>query len=134
LPQEYFVMGLRAQCSHPVDRHVGARMRLLRVEQRWSQSALAAKLGVSFQAVQKYEGGTARISVGRLYDAARALGAAPGFFFEGYGEGAAEPPLAPPAPLRRDIASLLSGYARIRDPQLRSDLRRLIATLGEDAA
>jgi hypothetical protein len=71
--------------------------------------------------------------VGRLYDAAHALGATPGFFFEGYGEDTAEPLLGPLAVGRRDMASLISGYERIRDAKLRSELRRLIASLGEDA-
>src|SRR6185437_3081280 len=77
------VMDLKAQGSHPIDRHVGARMRLRRMELRLSQSTLGAKLGVTFQAVQKYEGGVVRISASRLYDLAQALGTTPAFFFEG---------------------------------------------------
>lgn len=129
-------MDLKAQFLHPIDRHVGAQIRARRLAMRLSQAALGRKLGVTFQAVQKYEGGLARISAGRLYDVARALGTTPAFFYEGYGdggEGAAEPARDPPARERRDIASLLSGYARIRDPALQADLRRLIATLGEGA-
>jgi transcriptional regulator with XRE-family HTH domain len=126
-------MGPKAERPHPIDRHVGARMRLRRAELRLSQSPLGAKLGVTFQAVQKYEGGTVRLSAGRLYDVARALGTTPAFFFEGYGDAAPEPAGETSAVERRDIASLLSGYARIRDPQLQADLRRLIATLGAGA-
>ena len=120
-------------CSHPIDRHVGARMRLRRMELRLSQSALGAKLGVTFQAVQKYEGGVVRISAGRIYDVAQALGTTPAYFFEGYGEHGAEAPPETGVIERRDVASLLSGYSRIRDPQLQADLRRLISTLGDDA-
>jgi transcriptional regulator with XRE-family HTH domain len=116
---------------HPIDRHVGARLRLRRLEVRLSQSALGAKLGVTFQAVQKYEGGVARISAGRLYDVAQALGTTPAFFFENYGEGGAVTPHDMSALQRRDVASLLAGYSRIRDPLLQADLRRLIATLGD---
>ena len=54
-----------------------------------SQSALAARLGVTFQAVQKYEGGTVRISASRLYEVARALEITPAYFFEGYDDAAA---------------------------------------------
>ena len=46
-----------------------------------SQTALADALGVSFQQVQKYEGGTNRISASRLHAIAVALAAAPGDFF-----------------------------------------------------
>jgi transcriptional regulator with XRE-family HTH domain len=124
--------------SHPIDRYVGARMRLRRIELRLSQSALGAKIGVTFQAVQKYESGRVRVSAGRLYDVAGALGANPAFFFEGYGEDGGEDGAETPPDTRllarRDVASLLSGYSRIRDPQLQADLRRLIATLGDAAA
>src|SRR6185312_15710415 len=120
------VMDLKAQSSHPIDRHVGARMRLRRMELRLSQSTLGAKLGVTFQAVQKYEGGVVRISASRLYDLAQALGTTPAFFFEGYGEEDTETPHEARLLERRDVASLLSGYSRIRDPQLQADLRRLI--------
>jgi transcriptional regulator with XRE-family HTH domain len=127
-------MSDKTQPGHPIDRHVGARMRIRRVSMRLSQSALAQRLGVTFQAVQKYEGGTVRISASRLYDAALALDTTPAFFFDGYGEGAPGEQDSEMLSLgRRDVATLLSGYTRIRDPQLQADLRRLIATLGETA-
>ena len=61
---------------HPVDIHVGNRIRMARVQQRLSQSELAARVGVSFQAIQKYETGEIRISASRLYEVAQALQAA----------------------------------------------------------
>jgi transcriptional regulator with XRE-family HTH domain len=125
-------LSLKTQDSHPIDRHVGARVRQRRVELLLSQTALGARLGVTFQAVQKYEGGTVRMSASRLYDVALALHITPAFFFEGY-DGGAVPETAASALGRRDVASLVSGYARIRDPRLQADLRRLIATLGEPA-
>ena len=119
----------RPQGLHPIDRHVGARMRLRRMELGLTQSALAARFGITFQAVQKYEAGRVRISASRLYEVARALGTTPDFFFEGYGEGADAPAHEMPAHARRDIAALLSGFAHIGDPQLQAALRRLIAAL-----
>jgi len=62
-------------------------MRLRRIQLGMSQGALAAKIGVSFQAVQKYESGDIRISASRLYDVAQVLQVTPGFFFEGYPTG-----------------------------------------------
>jgi len=127
-------MRAKTRHGHPIDRHVGSRMRLRRAELRLSQSALGALLGVTFQAVQKYEGGAVRISASRLYDAALALETTPAFFFDGYGDDGAKPGEAAASELgRRDVVSLISGYARIRDPQLQANLRRLIATLGEAA-
>jgi transcriptional regulator with XRE-family HTH domain len=59
---------------HPVDIHVGARLRLLRKERRISQSVMAERLGLTFQQIQKYERGTNRISASKLFDAAKVLG------------------------------------------------------------
>jgi transcriptional regulator with XRE-family HTH domain len=118
-----------AQSPHPIDRHVGARLRRRRIELRASQSSLASRLGVSFQAVQKYETGTVRLSASRLFELAHALGVTPGYFFEGYGD---EPALTLSASVdRRAEAALLRGYYGIRNPALQADVRRLIATLGD---
>ena len=114
---------------HPVDRHVGVRMRMRRLELQLSQTALAARLGVTFQAVQKYEAGAVRVSAGRLYDVAQVLQVGPGFFFEGVDDESFPDEAAPPVD-RRDIAALLRGYHGIRDPRLQADVRRLVSRLG----
>ena len=49
-----------------LDRAIGLRLRSLRMRRNLSQGDLAAKLGVSFQQVQKYEKGTNRLSGSRL--------------------------------------------------------------------
>ena len=71
---------------NPIDTYVGARMRLRRIEMRLSQNALAEKLGITFQAVQKYESSAVRLSASRLYEVAQALAVAPSFFFDGYSD------------------------------------------------
>jgi ribosome-binding protein aMBF1 (putative translation factor) len=55
----------KADQPHPIDVHVGARLRLRRTLLRMSQEKLAAALEVSFQQVQKYERGTNRIAASR---------------------------------------------------------------------
>src|SRR5579864_8120891 len=72
---------------HLIDVYVGGRMRLRRIQLGLSQGALSSKIGVSFQAVQKYESGDIRISASRLYDVAQVLEVSPAFFFEGYPDG-----------------------------------------------
>ena len=69
---------------HPVDAHVGSRVRLRRSMLKMSQTKLGEKLGVTFQQVQKYEKGTNRISCSKLYELCLALDAQVGFFFDGY--------------------------------------------------
>jgi transcriptional regulator with XRE-family HTH domain len=48
------------------DRAAGHRLRQLRLLRGHSQSQIAQALGVSFQAVQKYESGENRLSAGRI--------------------------------------------------------------------
>jgi transcriptional regulator with XRE-family HTH domain len=67
----------------PVDVHVGARMRFRRMSVGMSQEALAARLGLTFQQVQKYEKAQNRIGASRLFRIAQALDVSVGFFFEG---------------------------------------------------
>jgi transcriptional regulator with XRE-family HTH domain len=124
---------------HPIDTYVGGRMRLRRIQLGLSQGALAGKIGVSFQAVQKYESGDIRISASRLYDVAQVLDVSPGFFFEGYPDGMVAQNLAgEAAPTnetfdRREVMSLIRGYYGIRDPHLQADVLRLISKLGNRA-
>jgi transcriptional regulator with XRE-family HTH domain len=64
------------------DLELGKRVRLRRVELGISQSDLAAKLGVSFQQVQKYEKGVNRVGASRLQQIATALDVPVTFFYE----------------------------------------------------
>ena len=68
---------------NPIDRHVGARVRMRRLMVGYSQSKLAESLSVTFQQVQKYEKGANRIGASRLQQLARVLDVPPSFFFEG---------------------------------------------------
>jgi len=67
---------------HPVDVHVGARLRQRRAQLGMSQSAIAEAAGISFQQIQKYEKGTNRCSSSMLWNFAQALDVEPGYFFE----------------------------------------------------
>lgn len=73
---------------HPVDTAVGRRVRAARIESGLSQGALADKLGVSFQQVQKYENGANRISASRMVEIADTLNVPPASFLEGLGQAA----------------------------------------------
>ncbi len=72
--------------AHPVDVHVGKRVR----HRRWligmTQQQLAEKVGIKFQQIQKYETGANRVSASRLWDIAETLEVPVSFFFEGLEE------------------------------------------------
>ena len=69
--------------KHPVDAHVGKRIRHRRWMVGMTQQQLADKVGIKFQQIQKYETGMNRVSASRLWDVAEALGVSISFFFEG---------------------------------------------------
>ena len=68
---------------HPVDVHVGKRVREARAMKGMSQTALGNALGISFQQVQKYEKGNNRIGASRLWDISKVLDVSTAYFFEG---------------------------------------------------
>jgi transcriptional regulator with XRE-family HTH domain len=68
---------------HPVDLHVGQRLRHRRWMAGMTQQQLANAVGIKFQQIQKYESGANRISASRLWDLSRALSVPVSFFFEG---------------------------------------------------
>ena len=72
--------------KHPVDAHVGKRIRHRRWMVGMTQQQLADKVGIKFQQIQKYETGMNRVSASRLWDIADSLGVPISFFFEGLDE------------------------------------------------
>ncbi len=69
--------------AHPVDTHVGKRIRHRRWLVGMTQQQLAESVGIKFQQIQKYETGANRVSASRLWDIADSLGVEVSFFFEG---------------------------------------------------
>jgi transcriptional regulator with XRE-family HTH domain len=71
--------------AQDTDRHVGARMRERRIMVGLAQHQMAELIGVTYQQAHKYDKGINRVTAGRLYHIAQALGVAVGYFFEGLG-------------------------------------------------
>jgi transcriptional regulator with XRE-family HTH domain len=86
---------------------------------------LAAALGVPYQQLHKYETGANRLSAGRLFLLAEALGVEVAHFF---GEDGADGPAAP-AGQRRAQLDLVRNFARIPDRHQREAVARLARTL-----
>jgi transcriptional regulator with XRE-family HTH domain len=110
----------------PLEADVGNRIRVRRLMVGMSQGALGAKLGVTFQQIQKYEKGATRVSTSRLQQIADALGVVPSYFFgngkTGNNDNDAEMKLmATPG-----AVDLLRAYAGIKP-----NLRRAVVALAE---
>ena len=134
----------KAGQPHPIDIHVGSRVRLRRNMLRMSQEKLAAELGLTFQQIQKYERAANRISASRLHQLCRVLDVTIGFFYDGIDPtlgsanpvGFAEPPAEPfeSDPLRqRETIELVEAFYAIGDPRVRRRLFELARALAADS-
>ncbi|MBL1146531.1 MAG: helix-turn-helix transcriptional regulator [Pseudomonadota bacterium] len=74
----------RPRSPEGIDTYVGHKLRQVRTSAGMSQTDLANELGITFQQIQKYEKGTNRISVSRLYRIAKLLGVSFDFFVDGF--------------------------------------------------
>lgn len=69
--------------AHPIDTHVGNRLRQRRRLCGYTQQKLAELVKIRFQQIQKYESGANRISASRLWQLSAALEVPVAYFFEG---------------------------------------------------
>jgi transcriptional regulator with XRE-family HTH domain len=121
-----------ADGPHPIDVHVGSRIRLQRIVRGLTQSDLATLVGISFQSVQKYERGENRVSASRLHEFAEALSVGEQYFFEGLTHGAALTGMRlPTASEGKELQRQLTAVLSIEDRRLRSLIIQLLKLLTE---
>lgn len=115
--------------KHPVDAHVGKRVRHRRWMVGMTQQQLADKVGIKFQQIQKYETGMNRVSASRLWDIADTLGVTISFFFEGLAEGAQVTPVGGDILADKEALELVRSYYAIPEAQRRRlfDLARVLS-------
>jgi len=111
----------------PVDVHVGRRLRQARFLAGMSQEELGEGIGVSFQAVQKYEHGENRLSASRLFKAARLLDRAVSFFFEELGGEAAT---KESNGFSREEIELVRHFRQIPSDEVREHLLQMTKRIG----
>ena len=132
---------MKTKIQNPIDKHVGARVRMRRMMLGMSQEKLGDGLGVSFQQVQKYEKGTNRIGASRLQSISNILQVPAGFFFEGApnmpghtGNGAATSPVYLTEFLASsDGLSLTKNFQSIKSAKLRRRIVELVEQMAEAA-
>ncbi|MDF1801776.1 helix-turn-helix transcriptional regulator [Thalassovita sp.] len=109
--------------THPVDVHVGQKIR----QRRWmigmTQQQLAQQVGIKFQQIQKYETGANRVSASRLWDIAEVLGVPVSCFFEGINDSEDEQEPRAPRPeelmMNREALDLVRSFYSIPEEQRR---------------
>ena len=131
----------RGDGPHPIDIHVGARIRMRRTLLSMSQGKLGDALALTFQQVQKYERAANRVGASRLFDISQILDVPVAYFFEemsaATATGRSTPQKAPEFnrdPLaKRETLELVRAYYRIGDPRVRKkifELTKAVAGVG----
>jgi transcriptional regulator with XRE-family HTH domain len=120
---------------NPIDVHVGNRIRMRRLLLGMNQETLANALGLTFQQVQKYEGGANRVSASRLSAMAEILGVPISYFF-----GDLRPEDAEISPedqrwreylQRPETIEFIRLYYAIAEPRIRQQFLEMTKTLAE---
>jgi transcriptional regulator with XRE-family HTH domain len=120
---------------NPIDVHVGNRIRMRRLLLGMNQETLANALGLTFQQVQKYEGGANRVSASRLSAMAEILGVPISYFF-----GDLLPDDAEISPedqrwreylQRPETIEFIRLYYAIPEPRIRQQFLEMTKTLAE---
>jgi transcriptional regulator with XRE-family HTH domain len=114
--------------AQDTDRHVGARMRERRIMLGLTQHQVAELIGVTYQQAHKYEKGINRVSAGRLYHIAQALGVEVSYFYEGLQTAGR----SVPSPRRRMLLDLARNYLNISVPEHQKAIVALARALAED--
>lgn len=129
---------MKKEQPHPVDIHVGRRLRSRRTILGLSQEELGNAVGITFQQIQKYERGSNRIGSSRLYQFAQILGVSASYFFEDYEgeEGAAVSvtlegrlPFDCPGSDSQEVLSLVHAFYAINDTGVRKSLLVMMQAL-----
>ena len=104
-----------------------------------SQHELGRQLGISFQQIQKYEGGTNRISASALFRLAQIFGVSPSHFYEGIGSAPVLQELSAPTDLESsrllvfagtaEGQALLEAYLKVEDAGVRKRLLVMIRSM-----
>ena len=123
--------------QHPVDVHVGRRLRSRRTMLGMSQENLGDAVGVTFQQIQKYERGLNRIGSSRLYEFSRALNVPVAFFFEEFYDeetGSSEVaegqfPFEYEKLANKEVLSLVRSYCSISNRLVRKKILALVRSL-----
>lgn len=135
---------LPKKVPNPIDRHVGARVRMRRLLVSMSQERLGEALGITFQQIQKYEKGANRIGASRLQQISKILGVPVEFFFDGAPSGDVglavgfgelpQPSFVSDFMATSEGVQLTRAFVKISDVQVRRRLIDLVEALAANQA
>lgn len=131
----------KSRGPHPIDVHVGARVKLRRMILGMSQEALGKSLGLTFQQIQKYEKGANRIGASRVFELSKLLDVPIQYFYDDYGdtiggpakglaEGEADDGFMTLVNSPEGV-ELCRYFAAITDPQVKKRVLDLVKTIAD---
>jgi DNA-binding XRE family transcriptional regulator len=133
---------------HPVDVHVGGRLRQRRTLLGMSQTKLGNGVGLTFQQIQKYERGSNRIGASRLFEFAKVLDVPVSHFFEempsnvlvgrpmsgrgrkGFGEAGTPFEQGKDPMIKRETLELVRAYYKIHEARVRKRIFETVKAVG----
>lgn len=125
---------------HPVDVHVGTRLKLRRMILGISQEALGNSLGLTFQQIQKYEKGANRIGASRIFELSGLLDVPIQYFFEEYKTDGRRTPGFGESDIGDAFMALVNSpegvelcrcFAGIKDPKVKKRVLELVKTIAD---
>ncbi|MFL1780591.1 Helix-turn-helix XRE-family like protein [Candidatus Hepatincolaceae symbiont of Richtersius coronifer] len=126
---------ISSRSSKDVDLYAGEQLKFRRLELGLSQKYLAENVGITFQQIQKYEKGTNRIGVSRLYEFCKILKVKPSYFFQNMDYGTKEQSFTYKVAENKEDADeiifLIHGYKKIKSPSKRKLIIDLMKSLSE---
>lgn len=111
-----------------IDRTIGRLIKELRRIKNMSREELAKLIGVTHQQLQKYEKGTNRITAGRLFAIANALGKPLHFFYQEVSAEVGKPVLEDPVNYRKSM-EVMRNFMKIRNVEHQNAINVLIRKL-----
>ena len=139
-PQKAEMAAAQRSGPHPIDVHVGSRVKLRRMILGMSQESLGKSLGLTFQQIQKYEKGVNRIGASRMFELSKLLQVPVQFFYDEFASetkaapGFAEPDMGEPLMnllSTNEGVQLCRYFAEIRDPEVKKRVLELVRSIAE---
>ena len=133
---------------HPVDVHVGGRMRQRRSLLGMSQTKVGDAVGLTFQQIQKYERGSNRVGSSRLFEFAKVLDVPISYFFDAmpsnalagrpisgrgrkaFGEAGTPFEQEKDPLIKRETLELVRAYYKIRAARVRKRIFEVVKAVG----
>ena len=125
---------------HPIDVHVGARVKLRRMILGMSQETLGKSLGLTFQQIQKYEKGVNRIGASRIFELSKLLDVPIQYFYNDYGDtigAASDTARSDDGDMFMTLVNspegvqLCRSFSEIKDPQVKKRVLELVKSIAE---